>query len=157
MSFEREIKINSRSSVSVCPKNSVMAPALLANGNSNGMKAKKHKKTVSTSEEQNKTMGQDNHVENNKVRVSINFKELSAHLATEDVFISGLLANIPPQGVKDTTEDADDDSEEVIPPPESKVLQNRACDPEELKQRLAEKLSQFKGIKNIIYLSSTKS
>lgn len=146
MSFERKSKINGRSLVSVNPKNSVMAPALLANGNSNGMKAKKQKKTVSTSEEQNKTMGQDNHVEKNKVRVSINFKELSAHLATEDVFISGLLANIPPQGVKDTTEEADDDSEEIIPPPESKVLQNRACDPEELKQRLAQKLSQFKGI-----------
>ncbi len=145
MSFERKSKINGRSLVSVNPKNSVMAPALLANGNSNGMKAKKQKKTVSTSEEQNKTMGQDNHVEKNKVRVSINFKELSAHLATEDVFISGLLANIPPQGVKDTTKEADD-SEEIIPPPESKVLQNRACDPEELKQRLAQKLSQFKGI-----------
>ena len=91
-------------------------------------------------------MDPENH-ETEEKRVPIDIAALKTQLSSEDLFISSLLTNIPTQGVS-TVQDLDG-SETSVDISSTKIVEtgNRACNPEELKERLAAKLSQFKGIR----------
>lgn len=78
-------------------------------------------------------------------RVPIDFEALKSKLSAEDRFISNLLTNIPTQGPTVSAENGSENIDNVAPT-ENGVAVNRASNPEELKERLAAKLSQFQGI-----------
>ena len=78
----------------------------------------------------------------------VNLKELKAKVDFEDQFICSLLANIPSHGMavhdqeEESVETGENEGGDQEP---SDVLVNRVSNPDELKERLAAKLSQFQG------------
>ena len=117
-----------------------MAPALLATSKS---KVKK-----STESKQN-TLKMDPETDCAS-RESVDFVKLRSKLFSEDNFITSLLENIPGRHSDpdqedksvdgDAAEDGEKDLEEA-----ATTSSVRAADPDELKARLAAKLSQFQG------------
>ena len=139
--FTESDKTDKRKSAIVKKTSSlVMAPAILANGKT------ENKKSKLSSKQNMKKMDPENH-ETEEKRVPIDIAALKTQLSSEDLFISSLLTNIPTQGVS-TVQDLDG-SETSVDISSTKIVEtgNRACNPEELKERLAAKLSQFKGIR----------
>ncbi|XP_046441003.1 surfeit locus protein 6 homolog [Daphnia pulex] len=134
-------KIDKRKSKS--GKNSsgpVMAPAILVNG-------KTENKNSKLSTKQNMKKMDPKSPEPEEKRGPIDIAALKLQLSSEDLFISSLLTNIPTQGVS-TVQDVEGDEISVDNSSTKKVdVGNRACNPEELKERLAAKLSQFTGKK----------
>ncbi len=123
----------------------VMAPAILANGKT------ENKKSKLSSKQNMKKMDPENH-ESEEKKVPIDIAALKTQLSSEDLFISSLLTNIPTQGVS-TVKDLDGNEISVDIDSMKRVEgASRACNPEELKDKLAAKLSQFKGI--FIYSSN---
>lgn len=115
-----------------------MAPAILANGKTENRNSK-------LSSKQNMKKMDPGNSELEKKRPHINLAALKTQLTNEDLFISSLLTNIPTQGVSVVqNDDGTEEDKKSIPSADS---ENRACDPDELKERLAAKLSQFTGIK----------
>lgn len=143
-------KIDKRKSKS--GKNSsgpVMAPAILVNG-------KTENKNSKLSTKQNMKKMDPKSPEPEEKRGPIDIAALKLQLSSEDLFISSLLTNIPTQGVS-TVQDVEGDEISVDKSSTKQVdVGNRACNPEELKERLAAKLSQFTGVyflMNIYYLT----
>ena len=113
----------------------VMAPAILAN-------SKTESKNFKVSKQNLKKMDPGIEPEERK---SIDLAVLKEQLSSEDLFITSLLTNLPKQGVSLTADsDNEDESNDEVTSPKV-VDANRATDPEELKERLAAKLAQFKG------------
>lgn len=137
----RNVKIKEGQSVRGQSSGVEMAPALLAK--SEDKKGKKLKKVPSSSKQNAKKMDPEESVVKVK-RAPVDFDALKEQLAAEDSFITALLANIPTQGVSADAEVDKSDLEES-PPAVTQQSENRACNPEELKERLAAKLSEFKG------------
>lgn len=125
-----------------------MAPAILTNGNGESPTKKKSSKKLS-SKQNRKKMDPNDDIEQNNKPLRVDFAALKAKLAAEDSFISGLLANIPVQGASIDPEDGSETSEDVGSLT-AEGSQSRATNPEELKERLAAKLSQFKGMKELL-------
>lgn len=117
----------------------VMAPAVLVNG-------KTDNKNMKVSSKQNLKKMDPKNQELDEKRGPIDLVALKMQLSSEDLFISSLLTNIPTQGVS-TVEDLDGNKVGVDNNSSMKRIDvaNRACNPEELKERLAAKLSQFTG------------
>jgi hypothetical protein len=113
-----------------------MAPAILSNGNTEAKKSK-------LSAKQNRKK-MDPEVPIVEKRIPIDFEALKIKLSTEDRFISNLLTYIPTHGPVATTKDGSVTSDDVASN-ENGVSSNRASNHEELKERLAAKLSQFQG------------
>jgi len=124
--------------------NDIMAPALLSNGQNN--EAKKSK--LSTKQNKMK-MDPDQAVARQPILLDVT--SLKAQLAVEDEFISNLLSLIPKHGpAGGDDEEADDNEAEAVNGQEETVAKTRCervTDPEELKERLVAKLSQFQGKK----------
>ena len=121
-----------------------MAPAVLTNG-------KGVDKAKTKSKQNRKKMDLNGDGVEEEKPTHIDFGALKAKLVAEDTFISGLLAHIPIQVVTVDPEDGSETSEEVLPA-QAERLTNRATNPDELKEKLAAKLSQFKGKKNNVEL-----
>ncbi|KAK4002720.1 surfeit locus protein 6 homolog [Daphnia magna] len=135
-------KLDNRNSSS--KKNSsgpVMAPAVLVNG-------KTENKNLKVSSKQNMKKMDPKNQDSDEKRGPIDLVALKKQLSSEDLFISSLLTNIPTQGVS-TVQDLDSNKVGVDNNSSTQKIDagNRASNPEELKERLAAKLSQFTGKK----------
>lgn len=121
----------------------VMAPAILVNG-------KTEIKNSKLSSKQNMKKMDPKSPEPEEKKGPVDIAALKLQLSSEDIFISSLLTNIPTQGVS-TVQDLEGNEINVDNSSTKKVdVGNRACNPEELKERLAAKLSQFTGIYDCI-------
>ena len=127
----------------------VMAPAILVNG-------KKENKNSKLSSKQNMKKMDPKCPEPEEKRGPIDVEALELQLSSEDLFISNLLTNIPTQGVS-TVQDFEGNEISVDNSSTKKVdVGNRASNPEELKERLAAKLSQFTGVLLFLYFHNIK-
>jgi hypothetical protein len=123
----------------------IMAPALLSvKGKSESKKAA----SMKSSKQNIMKMDPGEVSETQQQQPVVNLKELKAKVDFEDQFICSLLANIPSHGVavhdleEESVETGENEGGDQEP---SDVSVNRVSNPDELKERLAAKLSQFQG------------